>query len=92
MKYLRFSVITNTYYYSGPAYRFGQCVGNFEYYTSAKSFQQAENNIRHKIRMELGLVKNSNLTIDSNLIQVVKNEEIVEQEETGVEVEQLSLF
>lgn len=63
------------YSYSGPVMEFDKCIGNVSgYSTTANSKARAKGNIEYQIKMKLGLLPNSRITIDASRL---KGEDLV---------------
>ena len=77
-----------TWYYSGPAYRFEQYVGEVgPIYTIAETRGRAKTNILHKLRKQLGLVDNAKILIDDVLIIPIKKEKTQSTDDNNIDIE-----
>ena len=87
-------IITSTYKYDGPAYRFGKNIGNFKIETEAPTKGRAKSNILYRIKQELNLDRKQQLEIiDSRILLIQTNEVTTEVGDNSVEEpEQLCLF
>lgn len=60
----------NTYIYHGPVYKFETCIDpNWEAVTSAKSKAKALNNLRYRVKKELGLIPSTKIILFEEYLQ-----------------------
>ena len=87
-------IVSSTYLYDGPVYRFGRNIGTFKIETDASSIGRAKSNILYRIKQELDLDRRCKVEIiDSHIKEVAKiDKEEIEEVEDNEKFEQLSLF
>lgn len=79
---------TKTYFYEGPAYRFGKYVGDISCIRKATSKGKAKVAFLNYIRRELGLDYRSSVLIDDELIDELIDEPVKELDSNPTNTEQ----
>ena len=87
-------ILLSTYVYDGPAYRFGQNIGNFKIETEATTPGRAKSNVLYRIKQDIGLDRTAKIEIiDSRVVKVEYDDrEIADDVIDNEESAQLSLF